>query len=565
MHDLVIRGGTIVDGTGGSPITGDVAVDGQRVTEVGKIDESARHTIDADGLVVAPGWIDTHTHYDGQLMWDPEITPSSWHGVTTAVIGNCSVGFAPVRPGSEDFLMEVMEGVEDIPVETLRAGIDWRWSSYPDYLDVLDATPLVLDIAPQVPHAVVRAFVMGERAHEATPTDDDLGEMTRIIREALEAGAIGVSTSRTVAHRSRYGPLPGTFAGRKELLALAAAMAPVGRRVFEVVSEGKYTPEEQALLTEVARAGGATLSLLHSETVANPGRYREILAWAERLLTEGVHLAPQVGTRGNAVLFGLESATSPFATHPTYLAMRHLPLHERVARLRDPAVRSALVTEAPTADNRFDDNQPQFSLGVFRLGDPPEYEPDPAHSAAAVARRSGCSTEEVMLDWMLENDGRALLYSPLCNYRDGCMDAALEMMIHPLTVLGLGDAGAHCTAFSDAGMPSFLLTHWVRDRTRGPRIALETAVAMQTSRVAAAYGFRDRGTLEPGKKADLNLIDLPALRLRPPEMVSDFPAGGRRLVQHVDGYRATIVSGEVTFEDGKATGARPGRPLRLKP
>jgi N-acyl-D-amino-acid deacylase len=562
MHDLVIRGGTIVDGTGGPVRTGDVAMDGGTITSVGEKAGTGRQEIDADGAVVAPGWVDIHTHYDGQVTWDPEVTPSSWHGATTVVMGNCGVGFAPVRPDGQDFLIELMEGVEDIPGTALHEGIDWKWESFPEYLDALDMQPRAVDIAAQVPHAALRAYVMGERAHDdATP--EDVAEMARLTQEALAAGAAGFTTSRTILHSSKHGLVPGTYAPHDELLAIGDALGAAGHGVFQVVSDHQGGEPDRVWMSELAKRTGATITYALAQAPYAPEAWRDSLADAERMNADGLHVVPQVSCRPTGMLFGLQSSLHPFITHPTYRAMADLPLTERVARLRDPAVRAALVAEEPSTGNAIARGLMQRWGQIFPLGDPPDYEPPAEASVEAAATRAGRSPEDVVLDWLLERDGKALLFAPLASYVDFDHEALREMMTNPGTVLGLSDGGAHCGLICDASMPTFLLTHWVRDRSRGVRLPLEQAVHLQTGRTARVYGFTDRGVLEPGKRADINVIDLDHLRLYEPEMVFDLPAGGRRLVQRVDGYRHTLVAGEVTFEDGRATGARPGRLVRF--
>jgi N-acyl-D-aspartate/D-glutamate deacylase len=562
MHDLVIRRATIADGTGRTTFVGDVAVDGRSITEVGAIDGRGHREIDGDGLVLAPGWVDIHTHYDGQVSWDPELTPSSWHGVTTVVMGNCGVGFAPVRHGEEDFLVELMESVEDIPGTALHEGIEWGWETFGEYLDALDTKRTVMDVAAQVPHCAVRAYVMGDRAHDDA-THEEIAQMAEVVEDAMRAGAAGFSTSRTILHRSRHGFVPGTAAPADELLAIGDALGAVGHGVFQMVSDTVSTEPERMWMADLARRTGATVTYALAQAHPGADGYRDALAHADRLAAEGLRVVPQVSSRPTGMLFGLQSSLHPFITHPTYRSIADLPLAERVAQLRRPEVRAALVSEQPETSNpvavvlmsRWD----QF----FPLGEPPDYEPAPEVSAAAVAAREGRSPQEVVLDWLLADDGKALLFAPLASYADGDHEALREMMTHPRTVLGLGDGGAHCGLICDASMTTYLLTHWARDRHRGERLPLEQVVHLQTARPASVYGFRDRGTVEPGMRADLNLIDLDGMRLHAPEMVHDLPAGGRRLIQKVDGYRATVVAGEVTFEDGEPTGARPGRLVRF--
>jgi N-acyl-D-amino-acid deacylase len=560
-HDLVIRGGTVVDGTGDPARTADVAIDGGVITAVGTVDGRGAREIDADGAIVTPGWVDIHTHYDGQVTWDPEVTPSSWHGVTTVVMGNCGVGFAPVRPGAESFLIELMEGVEDIPGTALHEGIDWAWESFAEYLDALDGMPRVLDVAAQVPHAALRAYVMGERAHEE-PTADEVMAMARLAEDALRAGAVGVTTSRTILHTSKHGFVPGTTAVPDELLAFGDAMAAAGHGVLEMVSDHVGGGDEQSWMATIARRAGCTVTFALAQAGHDPEGWRRILDDVDRLVAEGADIVPQVSCRPTGMLFGLQSSLHPFFTHPTYRAMADLPLPERVARLRTPEVRAALVAEDPATRNPIAYGLMTRWSQIFPLGDPPEYEPPASASVAAVADATGRDPRDVVLDWLLERDGRALLFAPLASYADHDHEAIRSMMTHPTTVLGLSDGGAHCGLICDASMPTYLLTHWARGRTRGPRLALEDVVGMQTARTAEVYGFADRGMLRPGLRADVNVIDLDGLRLHAPEMVFDLPAAGRRLVQRVDGYEATVCAGEVTFERGEPTGARPGRLVR---
>jgi N-acyl-D-amino-acid deacylase len=559
VHDLVIRNGLVVDGTGSAPRHADVAVDAGKIVEVSG---SGHREIEADGRLVAPGWVDIHTHYDGQATWDPEMSPSSWHGVTTVVMGNCGVGFAPVREDSRDFLIELMEGVEDIPGTALHEGIEWDWESFPDYLDALDRTPRVMDVAAQVPHAAVRAYVLGERAHEdATP--EEIGQMARLVREGLEAGAVGFSTSRTVLHRSKHGLVPGTAAPADELLAIGEALGESGRGVFEVVTDQPELQAERAWMIELSRRTGARVTYGLAQTPWNPTGYRGAMADAEQLSGEGVRITPQVACRPTGMLFGLQSSLHPFITHPAYRRLAELPLVERVVALSQPETRARLLTEGPGTDNSIAITLMSRFDQMFLLGDPPDYEPPGEQSASAIAAREGRTPEAVVLDWLLLEGGTGLIFAPLASYVDRNFDAIREMITHSSTVVGLSDGGAHCGLICDASMPTFLLTHWARDRQRGERIPLELAVSLQTGRTAAAFGFTDRGALVPGQRADINVIDFDGLHLHAPKMVFDLPAGGRRLVQKADGYDYTVVGGEITFEAGEATGSRPGRLVRM--
>jgi N-acyl-D-amino-acid deacylase len=562
MHDLVIRGGRVVDGTGVPARTADVAIDGDQIVEVGRVAEGGRHEIDADGALVAPGWVDIHTHYDGQAIWDTEMAPSAHHGVTTAVMGNCGVGFAPVQPGAEDFLIEVMEAVEDIPGTALHEGIDWQWETFGQYLDALAAKPRTIDLGTQVPHAAVRAYVLGERAHDDDLTADEYQRIAAVVADGVRSGALGFSTSRTILHRSKHGYVPGTFAVNDELSVIADALAGVGRGLFQFVSDDRpELPDREMMEGITARGIDVTYSMAQSPLA--PGAYREALARAEGVnQAGGARVAPQVPARPTGMLFGLRSSFHPFIAHPSFRAMNTLPFAEIVRRLHQPDVRQALLAEAPQTKQKSAEFLATAWHQMYRLGVVPDYEPTRESSALLTAEREGRTPQAVVLDWLLEDDGDALLFSPLGSYVDHDHEAIREMIMHPASILGLSDGGAHCGLICDASFPTYLLTHWARDRTRGELIPIEHLVHKQTQATAAAYGIFDRGVLAPGMLADVNVIDHEALRLHRPRMVHDLPAGGRRLLQDVDGYRVTIKSGETTFVDGEVTEARPGRTLR---
>jgi len=567
MHDLVIRNGLIVDGTGADRFHGAVAVDGGRITEVAGAGDAevgpGRQELDADGCVVAPGWVDIHTHYDGQVTWDPEMAPSSWHGATTVVMGNCGVGFAPARPDERDFLIELMEAVEDIPGTALHEGIDWRWESFGEYLDALEAMPRTVDVGAQLPHAALRAYVSGRAAHDDDLDADQLRQLSDLAEQAVRDGALGFSTSRTILHTSKHGLIPGTTALPDELLAVAHGLARGGPSVFQIISDGiTHVPEEQAWVREIADMPGMTVTYSLAQSPRAPRQFEDALdaAWAMR--TEGRAVIPQVPARPTGMLFGLQSSLHPFILHPTHRELADRPLAERVAALRDPEVRARLLAEEPRTRNPIALRLVTNWSEIFRLGADCDYEPAPEESVAAVAAREGRREEEVVLDWLLEQDGEAFLFAPLGSYVEKNHDAIRAMIEHPASAVGLSDGGAHCGLICDASFPTYLLTHWVRDRTRGDTLPLELVVHKQTKATADVYGLGDRGVLEPGKRADVNVIDLDGLRLHTPHMVHDLPAGGRRLVQAVDGYRWTVQSGEVTFADGEPTGARPGRVVR---
>ena len=570
MHDLVIRNGLIVDGSGGDSYHGDVAVDDGKIAAMGGKQGPGKREIDADGLMVSPGWVDVHTHYDGQATWDPLLTPSCWHGVTTAIMGNCGVGFAPVLPSRRDWLIGLMEGVEDIPGTALAEGIDWAWETFPEYLDALESTPRTMDLATQVPHGAVRAYVMGERAvTDVAASEDERKAMANIVGEAIAAGAMGFSTSRTVLHRSIDGELvPGTEADQQELLDIAKAMGKSGGGVFEVASDLAPESAELVWMERIVDDYGCPVTYACVQSDEDPMQWRRLLDHAAE---RGSGLYPQVAIRPPGVLMCLDG-THPFTGRPSYLAIAGLPLAARVAEMRKPEVRAAILAEAGDHPARllrllFMEGKAMRSTirdydRLFVLGDPPEYEPAPERSIASIAAAEGVTEEQAAYDLLLEKDGKNFLYSPLFNYHAGNYDVAQTMMTHPNTVLGISDGGAHCGLICDASAPSYLLQHFVRDRQRGPKIPLELAVKMQTRDTAKLYGLHDRGVIAPGLRADLNLIDLENISLPLPEMVDDLPASGQRLIQRANGYSYTVVSGQVTFESGEHTGELPGRLVR---
>ena len=562
MHELIIRGGTVVDGTGAEPRTADVAIDDGVVTAVGRVDERGHREIDADGLAVLPGWVDVHTHYDGQATWDPLLTPTAWHGVTTAVFGNCSVGFAPVRPGTEPFLINLMEGVEDIPGTVLAEGVDFRWESFGEYLDALESMPRALDIGAQVPHAALRFYVMGERGadHAEVPTADEIGEMGRLTVEALRAGALGFSTSRTKKHRAADGRFtPSLTSGADELLGIAEAIGAAGLGVLQANSDFGE-PVELELLRRMGEVSGRPVSMSILQIDQDPDRWRATMKGIEEANADGVVMRGQVGSRPIGILMGLDATVHPFGANPTYREIADLALAERVAALRRPEVRDRIL--AAPRDGGFDQWMARALGATFELGDPPDYEPDPSTSVAARAAREGTDPFALVYDLLLGDDGRALLYYPFESYSGGDLEVIREMLTHPHTFAGLSDGGAHVGTICDASYPTYLLTHWVRDRSRGERLPIEHVVHRQTSAPARHIGLTDRGELVPGQRADVNVVDLDALRIEPPRMVRDLPAGGKRLVQGAVGYRHTFVAGVETWADGEHTGALPGRLLR---
>lgn len=575
-YDLMIKGGTVVDGTGAPRFVADVAVVNGVVAAVGPgLEGDADEVIEAAGLLVTPGFVDIHTHYDGQVSWDTELAPSSHHGVTTLVMGNCGVGFAPVRPGTEDWLIQLMEGVEDIPGSALSEGIDWSWETFTEYLDFLDTRSFAVDVGTQVPHGAVRAYVMGERGANNEPaTPDDIEAMEAIVAEAVAAGALGVSTSRTLAHRAIDGqPVPGTFAAEDELFALGRGLRDGGGGVFELAPAGVTGEDVIAPLKEVewmrrlAKETGQPVTFALLQVAPAPDLWKELMAESMAAAEDGAPIYPQVAARPFGMLIGFQTH-HPFSLRPTYLAIEDLPITERIVELRRPEVRERILSE----DNVTLTNPGLFDgVGalvegmldqLFVLGDPPDYEPPADRTIAAIADAMGAEPLEVAYDAFCEGDGEALLMLPLFNYVDQNHDVIREQLMHPQAVSGLSDGGAHCGMICDASIPTYMLTHWARDRDRGPTLDLEWVINKQTQATAHLFGLRDRGTIEVGKRADLNVIDFEALQLRVPKLVHDLPAGGRRLIQHADGYTATIVAGEVTRRDGADTGARPGRLIR---
>ena len=583
MYDLKIVGGTVVDGTGSERYRADVGIKDDQIVEVRRrgsddptLGGDAAETIDATGQIVAPGFVDIHTHYDGQVSWDSLLEPSSGHGVTTLVTGNCGVGFAPVRPGREDWLIGLMEGVEDIPGAALTEGISWGWESYPEYLDVIGKQKFAVDVGSQVAHGAVRAYAMGDRGARNEPaTPDDIAAMSRLVQEAVEAGALGFSTSRTLGHRAMDGePVPGTFAAEDELFGLGRAMAAGGQAVFELAPQGvagedivapkKELEWMQRLGAEIDRP----ISFAMIQIDAAPNLWREQLDISAAAHAAGSRLYPQIAARPFGMLFGFPGHHG-FTHRPTYRRLKAECSREELAqRLADPAVKAAILSED---DLPVDPTQQfdamfalvQYSLDrLYALGDPPDYEPTPDRTVAAIARDRGEDPLATLYDLMLESNATAMLMLPFYNYSDGNHDAIREMLTHPAGVVGLSDGGAHCGLICDASYPTFLLTHWARDRHRGKKLSLEYVVRKQCHDTAQLFGLTDRGTIEVGKKADINVIDMDALTLHSARMAYDLPAGGRRLVQGASGYAATIVSGTVTRRDGVDTGARPGRLVR---
>ena len=571
-YDLILRAARIVDGTGAAPFEGDLAVSAGRIAAVapgGGLAGRAAREIDARGLTLTPGFVDIHTHYDAQVTWDPHLFPSGYHGVTTAVLGNCGVGFAPARPSERDWLIQLMEGVEDIPGAALSEGIAWNWESFPEYLDALDGCELALDVATQVPHAAVRAYVMGERgARNEAATPEDIDRMAAIVREGMAAGALGFSTSRTIAHRALDGePVPGTFAAEDELFGIGSVLAELDTGVFEVAGAGAAGEDIAAPKKEIdwmrrlsARIGRpVTFAMLQVD--AAPELWRDLLEISKQAVAEGADIHPQVAGRPFGMLMGLQTERHAWVDKPAYREIAHLPLGERVAALRDPERKRRILEEPIDGEAGFNMVWAQYHQ-LFPLGRPMNYEPREDESIEALAKQAGREPAELLYERMLEDDGRAMFLVPVLNYSYRSANPIYEMIHHPRAVLGLGDGGAHCALICDASIPTFMLTHWVRDRSRGPRVPIEFAVQRMTRDTARLYGLHDRGTLEVGMKADFNLIDMEALELELPEAVDDLPAGGRRLMQKARGYRGTWVSGVEILRDGEPTGARPGQLVR---
>ncbi|HEV8297809.1 MAG TPA: amidohydrolase family protein [Acidimicrobiales bacterium] len=571
MHDLLISNGTIIDGSGDEPYTGDVAIRQGRIAGVGtpgSQGDDAAEVIDATGLVVTPGFVDIHSHYDGQVTWDPYLTPSCWHGVTTVVMGNCGVGFAPVYEDKRRWLVELMEGVEDIPGAALTAGMQWGWETFPEYLDYIAALPHVMDVGAQIAHGPLRAYVMGERGARNEPaTAEDIAHMAAIVKDAIAAGALGFTTSRTMLHKALDGtPVPGTFANEDELFGIGQALAELDAGLYEVSPSGIASendtafPEEVAWMRRLAKSINRPVTFGMTQSNGAPRMYRDVLAEAAAAAAEGATVVPQVAGRASGLLFGLDTTYHPFQGRATYAAMAHLPASEKLARLRDPAVRAAILSEV--------DERGGYSLlermaeRIWPFTDDVDYEPPLDEGVGHIAAQTGRSPAEVLYEMIVARDPDALFMIPVNNYADNTFDAIREMIVHPNAVLGLADGGAHCAIICDASIPTTMITHWTRDRTRGEKLPLPFVIKRQTRDTAALYGLRDRGLLAPGYKADVNVIDYAGLRLRKPEMAYDLPGGAKRLVQRADGYVATIVHGEVVLRDGEVTGSLPGRVLR---
>jgi N-acyl-D-aspartate/D-glutamate deacylase len=563
--DLVVRAGTVIDGSGGPPVRADVAINGGIIVAVGDVRGHGRRELDADGAIVAPGFVDIHTHYDGQAIWDSYLQPSSWHGVTTVVTGNCGVGFAPARSEHQDKLIELMEGVEDIPGTVLHEGLSWEWNSFEEYLQALERRARDVDIATQVPHAPLRHYVMGDRALAfEQATDDEIATMARVAKEAIRAGALGFSTDRSPVHRTKAGEHTPTYGSSvEELLAIVTAIGSTGTGVLQYVTDFPDLDEQFALMRHLVRASGRPLSVSIVQERDRPERYHQVLDHLTAANDDGLCIRGQVASRAIGLILGLECTLHPFMMNPVWRSISHLPVEEQAMAMATPDMRAAiLAAQTQEAD-------PNLIGGVriarydsmYKMSDPPDYEPNPDCSIAALAAKTGRSPEDIAYDAIIDDDGHGLIYQPFNNYGSGSLDAVREMLMHEHTLPGLGDGGAHVGALCDSSFTTFQLQYWVRDRAR-ERLDLPFVIQRQARDTAWAVGLRDRGLLQPGYKADLNVIDMTALRLHKPRMAYDLPTGGRRMMQRADGYRHTVVSGVETYRNGEPTSALPGAVVR---
>ncbi len=563
-YDLVIRGGTIFDGSGKPGFSGDLAIRDGLIAAVGDVVGSGTEEIDATGKIVTPGFVDIHTHYDGQACWSDRLDPSSLHGVTTAVMGNCGVGFAPVRESDHDRLIRLMEGVEDIPFPVLSQGLPWCWESFGEYLDFLSTREFDIDIAAQLPHAALRVYVMGERgANREDATPEDIDKMARLAGDAVKAGALGFSTSRTLNHRTSDGqPTPTLTADEEELLGIAMALKEADAGVLQFVSDFNDPKKEAAMLRRLVEESGRPLSVSLAQSDMAPDSWQALLGAIEAAREDGLPMLAQVAGRPVGVLLGLTLTMNPFSAHPVYQSIADNPLEERVALLRDPAFREQLLNDTPDPDNVFAKAVLKRFDRMFLLGDQPDYEPDETRLLANLAKAKGVRPEALALDLLLENDGKAMLYFPFLNYAQNSLEPSYKMLSSQATIPGLSDGGAHVGMICDGSFPTSMLTHWTRDRSRGEKLPLEFIIRRQTQDTARAVGLLDRGLLAPGYRADVNVIDYDNLTLHAPEVSYDLPAGGRRLIQRADGYDTTLVAGTIIRRQGEFTNARPGRLVR---
>lgn len=564
MYDLVIRNGSVFDGSGGPAMIADVAIKADRIVALGTVCEKGAVEIDATGLIVTPGWVDIHTHYDGQITWASRMDPSSTLGATTVVVGNCGVGFAPVRPQDRDTLIRLMEGVEDIPGAALHEGLSWQWESFGDYMDAIDRLPHDIDVAVQVPHGALRVYVMGERGANREPATSAENEAMRALTaQAIRAGALGFSTTRTMFHRTASGdPTPTVGAARAEIEAIARGLADAGSGVVQWVSDFQKMDEEFDLIRDVTRISGQPLSFSMVQADVMPDQWRELTARLDQAVAEGLPIKAQVAGRPVGLMLGLQGSVHPLVSRPSYQPISHLPLADKVAAMRNPDFRARLIAEVPLPDHPFVNSLAGAYHKMFPVGERVEYEPDPATSIAAEAERLGVNPDELVYDALLADEGRAFLFFPMHNYVEGNLDNVRTMITNPNTLPGLSDGGAHVGAICDVSLPTFMLTHWCRDRTRGPRLDLAEVIRQQTKDTAEAVGLNDRGVIAEGYLADLNIIDFDALELGKPYMAYDLPAGARRLMQDAVGYVATIKSGKVIYAAGQPTGALPGQLIR---
>lgn len=564
MFDLIIKNGLVYDGKGSEPYHADLGISDEKIVEIGNIEAEGKKIIDAKGKIVTPGFVDIHTHYDGQVTWDPYLRPSTYHGVTTVVMGNCGVGFSPCKPNQRDWLIGLMEGVEDIPGTALHEGIDWEWESFPEYLDALEKKPLAIDVGTQIPHGAVRAYVMGERGinHEEA-SSEEIEEMKQIVQEAVKAGAYGFSTSRTEKHNDVNGNLtPSITAHKTELVEIAKSLGEINQGVLQGISDFYDFDSEFDIFKTMSKESGRPISITVEQQDARPEWWLQLLDGIQEAQTEGVNMYGQVPPRATGILMGLTATLNPFRFHPSYMEISDLSLEERVEIMNTSQFKEKLLKENAVSINPLVDEIVNAYGKMFKLGEPANYEPDPKTSFHSLANLSNMTAEEIAYDAMLEKEGKALIYHPLFNYQTGDLSLVEKMLKHPYTIAGLGDAGAHCGAISDASFPTTLVQHWSRDRDRGEKLPLETVIKMQTSETASLLGINDRGIIEEGYKADINVIDYEGLTLHEPEIINDLPAGGRRLVQKASGYDYTIVSGEIAFIKGEATGELNGRLIR---
>lgn len=581
MYDYLIKNATIVDGLGDKPYSGDVAIEDGKIAAVGKVDSGAKETINADGAYATPGWVDVHTHFDGQVSWDDKIDPSFSHGVTSVVMGNCGVGFAPCPPGGERGMIELMEGVEDIPGTALFEGIEWgQWETFPEYIDYLGTKEYTLDIGTQIPHSAVRNYVMGERAlrHEDA-TSEDIEAMKKIVRDGLNAGALGFSTSRTIGHRSILGePIPGTFAEKAELLAIGQAMKEVNKGVFQAVPAGvvgdiagpeKWTTEQEVeLFAEIARESGRSCTFTLAQNANRPDQWRNCLEIVEKANAKGISITPQIATRPIGFVTSIQSYHM-FQRRETFLKLSDLPFEKLLAELKKPEIKAAILADKDIAPTEVGAMANIFGLMqmtapmMFPIEMPINYEPEASGNMGALAAAAGKDINEFMYDYLTAGKGDQFAILLGANFVDGSFSVMEDMIRHPNTTIGLSDAGAHVNLIFDAVGPTYQLTHWVRDRTRGDRMPIELMVQKQTHTNAELFGMTDRGSLQVGKRADLNLFDLNRLGLGRLKVHHDLPAGGSRILQSAEGYLNTFVAGVKTRENDQDTGARPGRVIRV--